>query len=209
MIQDKATMWVDCFPKATKGTTDCIVSFQQFVGPKEQVRRFYTDGAQKHASAAHGPRWRHDVSTPHRPQSNGVAEHVVRRVLEGSISVLMKSGLPTNGGLRRHDATALCGTPTTISKLRSRHHTRCGAAPCFMVVLPLSGRPCPTIRPLHKREVATAKKFDGTMRRGIFIGYHIHAGEMARRLLGHRRGDVRQGAKTLRRLHTQSLRSTL
>lgn len=73
---------------------DCVVSFQQFVGPKDEVRRLYSGGAHELAPAAHDLRWRHDVSTPHRPQSNGVAERVVGRVLEGTGAVLMKSGLP-------------------------------------------------------------------------------------------------------------------
>lgn len=46
VIQDKATVWIDCFPKATTNATDCIASPQQFVGPKEEVRRLCSDGAQ-------------------------------------------------------------------------------------------------------------------------------------------------------------------
>ena len=37
--------------------------------------------------------WNHCTSTPHRSETNGIAERVVRRVKEGTSAVLLQSGL--------------------------------------------------------------------------------------------------------------------
>ena len=37
--------------------------------------------------------WNHCTSTPHRSESNGIAERAVRRVKEGTSAVLLQSGL--------------------------------------------------------------------------------------------------------------------
>ena len=39
----------------------------------------------------------HCTSTPHRSESNGIAERAVRRVKEGTSAVLVQSGLDENG----------------------------------------------------------------------------------------------------------------
>ena len=37
--------------------------------------------------------WNHCTSTPHRSETNGIAERAVRRVKEGTSAVLLRSGL--------------------------------------------------------------------------------------------------------------------
>ena len=39
------------------------------------------------------PSWNHCTSTPHRSETNGIAERAVRRVKEGTSAVLLQSGL--------------------------------------------------------------------------------------------------------------------
>ena len=40
--------------------------------------------------------WNHCTSTPHRSETNGIAERAVRRVKEGTSAVLLQSGLNEN-----------------------------------------------------------------------------------------------------------------
>ena len=68
-------------------------ALQGFAGPRDEVHLIYTDGAKELAAAAAELGWRHDTATPYRPQTNGVAERNVRRVLEGTRASLTASGL--------------------------------------------------------------------------------------------------------------------
>lgn len=100
MIQDKATIWINCFQKVTRIATDCIASFQQIVGPNEQVRRLYSDGA-----------------------------HETDRFSKARERPSYSRLCLASGGLGRRDATASCETPTTISNPSRSHHMRRGTAP--------------------------------------------------------------------------------
>ena len=49
-------------------------------------------GAPEYIKALADLNWCHDTSTPHRPQTNGVAERCVRRSKEGTSTTLQQSG---------------------------------------------------------------------------------------------------------------------
>ena len=93
IIQDRATRWLDCYPAVTKSAANTVKSLQHFVGPQDQVKLLYSDGAHENGAASDQMAWRHDIATPNRPQTNGVAERAVKRVLEGTRTTLYASGL--------------------------------------------------------------------------------------------------------------------
>ena len=45
VMQDEETWMFAIYPHATKSTDDTVASCQQFVGPKDSVKRFYTDNS--------------------------------------------------------------------------------------------------------------------------------------------------------------------
>lgn len=61
-----------------------------FVCSGEKFDRLHMDGSGELSAAACALSWRRDASTPQRPQSNGVVEQAVRRLLEGARSLLMQ-----------------------------------------------------------------------------------------------------------------------
>lgn len=147
-----------------------------------------------------------DVATtyPHHtgPQSNGVAERVVRRVLEGTPAVIMKSGLPRDWWSEAAHCYCLLRNandkiePEKTPPYEARHDNL------------LRGRLLPfgasySYKPATKRDIAVAKKFDGKVRKGILKGYPLQSGG----LLGDWPGDVIHGAEALRRLCTPGARS--
>lgn len=63
-------------------------------GGAVEIGRICTDGSGELMAAARDLSWRHDVSTPQGPLSNGVAEQAIRRTLAGSRALLLQSGRP-------------------------------------------------------------------------------------------------------------------
>ena len=53
----------------------------------------YTDNFLEFGKACEDLSWNHCTSTPHRSETNGIAERAVRRVKEGTSAVLLQSGL--------------------------------------------------------------------------------------------------------------------
>ena len=66
---------------------------KQITKNDKDVKRLYSDGSGEIASAAKKLGWRHDVSTPQRPETNGAAERAVRRTCDGTRASLLQSGL--------------------------------------------------------------------------------------------------------------------
>ena len=53
----------------------------------------HTDISLEFGKACEDLSWNHCTSTPHRSETNGIAERAVRRVKEGTSAVLLQSGL--------------------------------------------------------------------------------------------------------------------
>ena len=65
----------------------------KFLEPTGKPKVIYTDKSLEFGKACEDLSWNHCTSTPHRSQTNGVAERAVRRVKEGTSAVLLQSGL--------------------------------------------------------------------------------------------------------------------
>ena len=61
--------------------------------PSRKPEVIYTDNSLEFGKACEDLSWNHCTSTPHRSETNGIAERAVRRVKEGTSAVLLQSGL--------------------------------------------------------------------------------------------------------------------
>ena len=68
-------------------------SLQKFLEPDRNPKVIYTDNSLEFGKACEDLYWNHCRSTPHRSETNGIAERAVRRVKEGTSAVLLRSGL--------------------------------------------------------------------------------------------------------------------
>jgi hypothetical protein len=93
VVYDRGTRWLQCFPKLSNSSEHTKEAFLSFAG-HTAVRSFYSDRAPEFRAAARELGWEFHASVPGRPQSNGVAERAVRRVIEGTRVVLEQSGFP-------------------------------------------------------------------------------------------------------------------
>ena len=83
-------------PCKTKTSQETQRSLQKFLEPSRKPKVIYTDISLEFGKACEDLSWNHCTSTPHRSETNGIAERTVRRVKEGTSAVLLQSGLDEN-----------------------------------------------------------------------------------------------------------------
>ena len=66
---------------------------KSFLEPDRKPEVIYTDNSLEFGKACEDLSWNHCTSTPHRSETNGIAERAVRRVKEGTSAVLLQSGI--------------------------------------------------------------------------------------------------------------------
>ena len=65
--------------------------------------------------------WNHRTSTPHRSETNGIAERAVRRVKEGRQQYCYNQDQMKGGGQTLWNAIAICEMSKTSWQMRKRH----------------------------------------------------------------------------------------
>ena len=83
VVQDLATQWIQAYPCKTKTSQETQRRLQKFLEPERKPKVKYTDNSLEFGEACEDLSWNHCTSTPHRSETNGIAERAVRRVKEG------------------------------------------------------------------------------------------------------------------------------
>ena len=93
VVQDLATQWIQAYLCKNNSSQETQRSLQKFLEPERKPKVIYTDNSLEFGKACEDLSWNHCTSTPHRSETNGIAERAVRRVKEGTSAVLLQSGL--------------------------------------------------------------------------------------------------------------------
>ena len=93
VVQDLATQWIQAYPCKNKTSQETQRSLQKFLEPERKPKVIYTDNFLEFGKACEDLSRNYCTSTPHRSETNGIAERAVRRVKEGTSAVLLQSGL--------------------------------------------------------------------------------------------------------------------
>ena len=93
VVQDLGTQWIQAYPCKNKILQETQRSWQKFLEPERKPKVIYTDNSSEFGKGCEDLSWNHCTSTPHRSETNGIAESTVRRVKEGTSAVLLQSGL--------------------------------------------------------------------------------------------------------------------
>ena len=96
VVQDLATQCIQAYPCKTKTSQERQRSLQRFLELDGKPKVNYTDNSLEFGKACEDLSWNHCTSTPHRSETNGIAERAVRRVKEGTSAVLLQSSLNEN-----------------------------------------------------------------------------------------------------------------
>ena len=123
VVQDLATQWIQSCPCKTKTSQETQRSFEKFWEPNRKPKVICTDNLE-FGKACEDLSWNHCTSTPHRSETNGIAERAVRRVKEGTAAVLSQSGLDEKSVGRFHGMQYLSAKRHRISCLIGKLHTK-------------------------------------------------------------------------------------
>ena len=80
VVQDLVTQWIQAYPCKTKTSQETQRSLQKFLEPDRKPKVIHTDNSLEFGKACEDLSWNHCTSTPHRSETNGIAERAERRV---------------------------------------------------------------------------------------------------------------------------------
>ena len=83
VVRDKATGWVGAYPSKRKSAEEVQEAVNTFKG-SETIKRWCSDGAPELHAVCRNLGIRHDVSDPHRHETNGLIERTNRTIIEGA-----------------------------------------------------------------------------------------------------------------------------
>ena len=93
VVQDLATQWIQSYPCKTKTSQETQKNLMKFLEPARKPKVIHTDSPLEFGKSCEELSWNHCTSTPHRSETNGIAERAVRRVQGETSAVLLQSGL--------------------------------------------------------------------------------------------------------------------
>jgi len=174
VIQDRASFWLQAYAALTKGAEEIKKAFQRFLGPDGTCKHVYTDNSKEQIKAFEDLGLSHDTSTPHRPETNGIAERAVRRVKEGTSCTLAQSGFGDEWWA--HAMVCFCFLRNVVDILLSGHTAYFGR---FGV--DYTGPTIPfgaeiEYQPSSQKDIKRLHSMAHKTLPGIFLGYVQHAG---------------------------------
>ncbi len=93
VMYDRATNWLQCYPKGSKNKIEVTDAYNNWTKPGEKVKSYYCDNGGELIGATKDLSWRCGTSTPGMPQTNGLAERNVGKVKEVCCAALYQAGL--------------------------------------------------------------------------------------------------------------------
>ena len=174
VVQDLATQWIQSYPCQTKTSQETGRILQMFLEPKRKPEVIYTDNFLEFGKACEDLSWNHCTSTPHRSETNGIAERAVRRVKEGTSAVLLQSGLEENWCADSMECYIyLRNIQDLLSDGKTLYERRFGQ--------PFKGKIVPfgslvDYYPISAKDQSRIHQFGKNVSPGLFLGYALYAG---------------------------------
>ena len=169
-----ATQWLQSYPCKTKTSQETQKSLLKFLEPTRKPKVIYTDNSLEFGKSCEEVSWNHCTSTPHRSETNGIAERAVRRVKEGTLAVLLQSGLDTEWWADSMECYCyLRNIQDLLSDGKTPYERRFG--------IPFNG---PVIQcgamveyhPIYAKDLSTFHQFGPEVLPGFFLGCALDAG---------------------------------
>ena len=146
----------------------------KFLEPERNPKVIYTDNSLEFGKACEDLSWNHCTSTPHSSETNGIAERAVRRVKEGTSTVLLQSGLNENWWADSVECLSYLRNVTDIlSDGKTPYESR--------FVQQFKGPIVPfgslvEYYPISAKDQSRIHHFGKKVLPGLFLGYALYAG---------------------------------
>ena len=174
VVQDLATQWIQAYPCKSKTSQETQRSLQKFLEPERKPKVIYTDNSLEFGKACEDLSWNHCTSTPHRSETNGIAERAVRRVKEGTSAVLLQSGLNESWWANSMECcTYLRNVTDLLSDGKTPYERRFGK-PFEGPVVPFGS--LVEHHPITAKDQSRIHQFRKKVSPGLFLGYALYAG---------------------------------
>ena len=174
VVQDLATQWIQAYPCKNKTSQETQRSLQKFLEPDRKPKVIYTDNSLEFGKACEDFSWNHCTSTPHRSETNGIAERAVRRVKEGTSAVLLQSGLNESWSADSMECyTYLRNVTDLLSDGKTPYERRFGK-PFKGPIIPFGS--LVEYHPITAKDQSRIHQFGKIVLPGLFLGYALYAG---------------------------------
>ena len=166
VVQDLATQWIQAYPCKNKTSQETQRSLQKFLEHERKPKVIYTDNSLEFDC----------TSTPHRSETNGIAERAVRRVKEGTSAVLLQSGLNESWWADSMECyTYLRNVTDLLSDGKTPYERRFGQ-PFKGPIIPFGS--LVEYHPITAKDQSRIRQFGKKVSPGLFLGYALYAGRI-------------------------------
>ena len=174
VVQDLATQWIQAYPCKNKTSQETQRSLQKFLEPERKPKVIYTNNSLEFGKACEDLSWNHCTSTPHRSETDGIAERAVRRVKEGTFAVLLQSGLNESWWADSMECkTNLRNIQDFLSDGKTPYERRFGQ-PFKGPIIPFGSSV--EYYPKTAKDQSRIHQFGKKVLPGLFLGYALYAG---------------------------------
>ena len=174
VVQDLATQWIQAYPCKTKTSQETQRSLQKFLEPDRNPKVIYTDNSLEFGKACEDLSWNHCTSTPHRSETNGIAERAVRRVTEQTSAVLLQSRLGNEWWPDSVECYTYLRNVTDLLSDGKTPYERRFWQPFKGPIIPF--RSLVECHPEPAKDQSRIHQFGKKVLPGLFLGYALFAG---------------------------------
>ena len=176
VVQDLATQWIQAYPCKNKTSQETQRILQKFLEPERKPKVIYTDNSLEFGKACEDLSWNHCMSTPHRSETNGIAERAVRRVKEGTSAVLLQSGLNESWWADSMECFTYLRNVTDLLSDGKTHYERHFGQPFKGPIIPFGS--LVEYHPITAKDQSRIHQFGKRVLPGLFLGYALYAGRI-------------------------------
>ena len=149
---------------------------QKFLQPDSKPKFIYTDNSLEFGTACEDLSWNYCTSTPHRSETNGIAETAVRRVKEGTSAVLLQLGLNENWWADSMECFSYLRIIQDLLSGGKTPYERRFGKPFKEPVITFGS--LVEYHPITAKDQSRIHQFGKKVLPGLFLGYDLYAGRI-------------------------------